>query len=225
MTGTEPPSALTTRCPDCGQDTLHSVLNGRAAARGGGLSIDATVQCTECDRVHHAIVKEPAPIEVPVVVSKGSQSRRTRVTLGPEDELEMGDPVFIDGLNCKVMGIESKDGRRVEAGVVKEILTIWAVEFEELVVGFAINLGHKTITKAIPAKPEDEFTIGEERLFGRLRVTVHAIKTKERMLKRGTAEAQEIVRVFAKPTALGGEKHRPDKRSREQMRAREQDRG
>jgi uncharacterized Zn finger protein len=90
-------------------------------------------------------------------------------------------------------------------------------------VGFAINLDHKTITKSIPAEPEREFTVGEEHLFGRLRVTVHAIKTKERLLKRGTATAAEIVRVFAKPTPLGTSGGaRPDKRTREQLREKDE---
>lgn len=216
------PSAVTAPCPDCGEATLHSVLQGRSSSRGGAFTLDATVRCEECGRVHHVIVKEPAPVDVPVVVSMGSQSRRSRVRLSPDDDIEVGDTLVVDGKTCRLTGIESKDGRRVDAASVADAQTLWTIEFEQLPVGFAINLGHKTITKTLPAEPGDEFTVGSEHLFGRLRVTVHAIKTRERLLKRGSVEAAEIVRIFAKPTPLGGFTPRPDKRTREQMRSREE---
>lgn len=221
---TDAPSAVTAPCPDCGQETLHEVLKATVATRGGGLSLSGTVQCTECSRVHHATVKQAPDIEVPAVVSKGNASRKTTVRLPGDEEIAVGEAFVVEGVNCKLTGMEDKTMRRVEAAAVKDLRTVWLIEFEELAVGFAINLGKKTITKAIPAKPEHEFTVGEEHLFGRLRVTIHAIKTEERLLKRGSAEAGEIRRVFAAPTPLGDRTHRPDKRSREQMRLKEEER-
>lgn len=220
--GVEPPSAVTTACPDCGEETLHTVLRGRTSSGAGAFTLDATVQCTECERVHHAIVREPAPADIPVVISKGDASRRTRLQLSPDEEVTLEEAFVVDGLTCRLTGIEAKDLRWVDAAAVKDVKTLWMKEFEELAVGFAINLGHKTITKTLAVKPEHEFTVGEEHVFGRLRVTVHAIKTKERLLKRGSAEAADVVRVFAKPTPLGGAKPRPDKKTREQMRGREE---
>ena len=218
--GQEPPSAITAPCPDCGEETLHTVLHGRTS-RGAAFTLDATVQCSECERVHHVVVKQPAPVEVPVVVSHGNESRKTRLALPPDDEVSVGEAFIVDGVNCRLTGIHTKDQRWVDDAALSEVQTLWVKEFEEVVVGFAINMGHKTITKSIPAQPEQEFSVGEEHLFGRLRVTVHAIKTQERLLKRGSAEAQEIVRVFARPTPLGGQ-HRPHKAAREQLRQREE---
>lgn len=214
----EAPSAITVSCPDCGEETFHTVLRGRQSRSGAHTTLDATVQCTECNRTHHVVVREPAPIDVPAVISRGQESRRTTVSLPADDEIEIGEALIIDGLNCKLTGIESKDGRRVDAAAVKDVATLWTKEFEDLAVKFAINLRQKTITKVVAARPEVVFTIGEEHLFGRLRVTIHAIKTEERMLKRGSATAGEIVRIFAAPTPLGDRTHRPDKRSREALR-------
>jgi uncharacterized Zn finger protein len=218
----EPPSAITVACPDCGEETLHTVLKGTMGTRGEHVTLDATVQCTECSRVHHAVVRQAKDVEVPVVVSHGNQSRRTRIALPGDEDVSVGEAFIVDGVNCKVTGIEAKDTRWVDDAHVKDVLTLWVKEFEELPVGFAINLGHKTITKTLPSPPEREFTVGEEFVFGRLRVTVHAIKTEDRLLKRGTAEAGEIVRVFASPTPLGTSNPRPDKKSREQMRLKEE---
>jgi uncharacterized Zn finger protein len=218
MPAAEPPSAITAQCPGCGNETIHTVLRGTMGTKGQYLTIDATVECTECNRVHHTIVREPKPIDVPVVVSFGDQSRRTKVELPADEEFTVGEALVIDGKTCKVTGMEAKDMRRVDAAVASDLLTLWAKEFEEIPVGFAINLGKKTITKVVAAPPEREFSVGEEFVFGRLRVTVHAIKTEERLVKRGSAEAGEIKRVFAQPTPLGGEKYRPPKAQRDQSR-------
>lgn len=214
----EPPSAISTQCPGCGQETLHTVLRGTMGTKGAFVTIDATVQCSECQHTHHVVLREPKPVEVPVVVSRAGQSVRAKVELSPEDEVSLGEALVVEGKTCKLTGIEAKDLRRVEAANVSDVQTLWAKEFEEIPVGFAINLGKKTITKVVAAPPEKEFSVGEEFVFGRLRVTVHAIKTEERLLKRGSAEAGEIKRVFAQPTPLGGEKYRPPKAQRDQSR-------
>ncbi|MEA3200191.1 MAG: hypothetical protein QOE90_1619 [Thermoplasmata archaeon] len=214
----EPPSAISTHCPGCGQETLHTVLRGTMGTKGAFVTIDATVQCSECQHTHHVVMREPKPVEVPVVVSRAGQSVRAKVELSPEDEVTLGEALVVEGKTCKLTGIEAKDLRRVEDARVAEVLTLWAKEFEEIAVGFAINLGKKTITKVVAAPPGQEFSVGEEFVFGRLRVTVHAIKTEERLVKRGSAEAGEIKRVFAQPTPLGGEKYRPPKAQRDQSR-------
>lgn len=222
MPAEEAPSAVTAPCPDCGEETFHTVLKGRQSRTATIITLDATVQCSECQRVHHLVQKEAAPIPVPAVISRGQQSRRTHANIAGDADIEIDEIIIVDGLNCKLTGIEDREGRRVEAARVSDVLTLWFKEFEDVPVKWAVNLGHKTITKVVAAKAEDEFTVGEERLFGRLRVTVHAIKTEERLLKRGTAEAGEIVRVFAAPTPLGDRTHRPDKRTREALREREE---
>lgn len=218
----EAPGAITVQCPGCGQETLHTVLRGRQSRGGVTITLDATVQCTECERTHHVVVREAAPVDVAVVISRGHESRRTTTALPGDDELEIGEALIVDGMNCKLTGIESKDARRVDAAAVKDIQTLWTKEFEELAVKFAINLRQKTITKIVATRAEEEFTVGQEHLFGRLRVTIHAIKTEERLLKRGTATAGEIVRIFAAPTPLGERTHRPDKRQREALRQAEE---
>ncbi len=219
----EPPSAVTARCPECRMDTLHSVLAGKLGTRGEVTTLDATVQCTDCHQTHHVIIREAKDIELPAVVSDmRGISHTSKISIPGDADVNIGEAFIVDGLNSKLTGIETKDMRRVDGANVKDVLTLWFKEFEELAIGFAINLDHKTITKMIPSPPDAEFTVGDEHLFGRLRVTVHAIKTEGGLIKRGTAEAAEIVRVFAKPTRLGTSgAARPDKAGRAQMREEE----
>lgn len=217
------PSAVTTLCPQCREPTLHTVLQGKAGGKAkGNQTLDATVQCTQCETVHHAIVRESADVALPVVLSEGPKSRRTTITLPGDDALRLNESMIIDGADAKLTGIETKDAKRVEAALVREVKTLWMKRFDEVVVGIAINLDKKTIAKEMTVQPTHEFTVGEEMVFGRLRVTVHAIKTEGRLIKRGTAEASDIKRIFAKPTPLARAEHRPDKRTREQLRFKEE---
>ncbi|MFA5860160.1 MAG: HVO_0476 family zinc finger protein [Candidatus Thermoplasmatota archaeon] len=217
------PSAVTTQCPTCRDFTLHTVLQGKAGGKARGKhTLDATVQCTQCDTVHHSIVREAADVALPVVLSEGPKSRRTTITLPGDDALRINESMIIDGADAKLTGIETKDAKRVDAALVREVQTLWMKRFDEVVVGIAINLDKKTIAKEMKVQPTHEFTVGEEMVFGRLRVTVHAIKTGDRLIKRGTAEAADIKRVFAKPTPLARAEHRPDKRTREQLRFKEE---
>jgi uncharacterized Zn finger protein len=226
MSREEPPAAVTAACPDCGEDTLHSVLHGRVGTRGEVTTLDATVECTDCGRTHHVLLREAKDVTVPAVLSDvAGQSRRTTVDVPGDAELTIGEAFIVDGINSVLTGIETRDMRRVDEAEVKDVATLWFKEFEEILVGFAINMGHKTITKTLPSPPEREFSVGEEHVFGRLRITVHAIKTTEALLKRGTASAGNIVRIFARPTPLGTTGGpRPDKRTREQMREKEEGR-
>lgn len=200
MTSASPlPQAVTAACPDCGDETPHRVLHGRMGTRGG-LTLDATVQCDECGRVHHVVLREAPDVEFPVVVSTGPTSARTKLVLPGDEVVRVGDELIVDDRAVQVTGIERKDGLRRDRAVVSDVGTLWARDFESLRIRVGINLRGRTIVKEIQAHPEREFTLGQELMFGRLRVTVHAVKTKERMLRRGSAPAREIVKVFAKPT-------------------------
>jgi uncharacterized Zn finger protein len=218
----QPPSAISARCPECGKEGIHTVLHGTMGSRGAALTIDATVKCESCGHTHHALVKEAKDVDIPIIMSQGGKSVKSRLRLPGGEVVRIDDPLIVDGIDTRVTGIESKDGKRVEAAMFNEVKTLWTKRFDMVEVGFAINLDKKTITKSLTVEPTVEFSVGQEFVFGRLRVTIHGIKIKERMLKRGSAEAGDITRVFAKPTPLARHEHRPDKRTREQLRQKEE---
>ncbi|HWG91150.1 MAG TPA: HVO_0476 family zinc finger protein [Candidatus Thermoplasmatota archaeon] len=197
----EVPSAVYVVCPECGEETLHSVLKGSVGTKKG-FTLDATVRCETCTRVHHVVVREARDVEVPVIVSQGGQSRKVRITIPGDEEVVVGQEILVDGANTLVTGLETKDGKRAEKAMPDKLLTIWVKDYEVVKVKFAINLGKKTISKSMDMTPADTVHVGQEFTFGRLRMTVHAIKVKEKLLNRGTAEAGEIQRVFGKPTRL-----------------------
>ncbi|MHB8605714.1 MAG: HVO_0476 family zinc finger protein [Thermoplasmatota archaeon] len=202
-------------CPDCGEETLHRVLHGKLGTRGG-YTLDATVECSECGRIHPTVVREPGDVTFPVIVSERAESVRTSMTLPAGDILELDDRLVIDGHEVRVTGLETKANRRVESATAEELLTLWTTKHEKLVVKWTINMNKKTISKETIALPTDEFHVGDEQTFGRLRITIHGIKLADKMLRRGSAAAEDIRRIFAKPTRPEHKQFRPEKREREQ---------
>jgi uncharacterized Zn finger protein len=49
-----------------------------------------------------------------------------------------------------------------------------------------------------PAEPDDDFSTGMILSFENFDALVHAIKTREKLIKNGTAEARDIVRIYGK---------------------------
>lgn len=198
------PSALYVHCPGCDGETLHTVLKGEVGTRGD-YTLDAVVRCRSCETTHHVTIREPGDREVPVVVSRGPRSRRVRTTLPRDEVLEVGTELVVDGRTVRVTGLEAPDGRRHDHLTVEDVGTVWAKDHEQVVLRYSINMGRKTIGKEREVAPDETVVVGDEHIFGRLRVRVHALKTTGGRLRLpgDRAEAQEIVRVYAKPTPTG----------------------
>ncbi|HOO04479.1 MAG TPA: HVO_0476 family zinc finger protein, partial [Methanomassiliicoccales archaeon] len=104
MRGTNVPNAIYVECPDCGEETLHEVLKGRLGKDGS--TLEGTLRCQECGRVHPAVVREGRTIKVPVIVSDRRESRRAEVELPEDEELQVEDELQLDDLPIIISSLE-----------------------------------------------------------------------------------------------------------------------
>lgn len=197
MTRAEAPEAALLPCPDCGEEQVHDVLR----ARGQGAQ-HATVSCRQCGRVHRAELRPARLLQVPVIISRAETSQRVSVELPEDEELAVGDELVAAGQQVQVRAIDLHDGKRARRARVRDVATLWVIHFEEILMKVAVNMGRKTISKSVPVSPRDTFNVGDEFDLDKLRVVVHAIKTHEAMLHRGSAEAMDIKRLFCRPKHL-----------------------
>ena len=195
MSGTNVPNAIYVECPDCGEETLHEVLKGRLGKDGS--TLEATLRCQECGRVHPAVVREGRTIRVPVIVSDRKESRRAEVELPEDEELQVEDELQLDDLPIIISSLE-REGARVSRALAKDVTTIWAKRFDKVHVRVSINDVHKTIPAEVDALPEEEFFIGDLMTIGRYDVVITQIKTRDAMARRGAVMARDIVRIYAK---------------------------
>ncbi|HVL49311.1 MAG TPA: HVO_0476 family zinc finger protein [Candidatus Thermoplasmatota archaeon] len=195
------PKSVEVRCKGCGEETVHKVVSGRVGARRG-FTLEATVTCEECGTTHRVVVKEAPEVKIPAIVSRGATSARTSIEIPGDDVVSEGDDFIVDGRAAVVTGIELAGAKRVGSAEASRILTLWLKDFEEVRLRFTVNMGDKTIAKDIVVDPATEVAVGQEFVLGRLRVTVHGIKTTQRLMRRGTAVARDVTRLFARPTQL-----------------------
>jgi uncharacterized Zn finger protein len=191
----EAPDEIYFECPDCGDVTTHDVLKGKM----GKNSMDATIKCTDCGLVRTTNIRFPKKLNVNIVISSGAVSENTTLELDDDDLLKVGDEFNMDdGSLVKISGLELKQGRRVQTARATEIVTIWGMLFDMIDVKVSINDDRKTYSKTVPSSPDDEFTIGDILSFDDMDCSIHSIKVKDRMIRRGTAEARDITRIYGK---------------------------
>jgi len=189
------PDEIYFECPDCDDITTHDVLKGRM----GKNSLDATIKCQDCSLIRTTTIQFPKDIEVKVVISDGAESVSTSMILEDDDLLKVGDEFHMDdGLLVKISAIELPQGKRVKIARATEIKAVWAISFDTIDVKVSINDDRKTYSKTVPSSPDDEFTVGTILSFDDMDCMVHSIKIEGRMLRRGSAEARNIIRIYGK---------------------------
>jgi uncharacterized Zn finger protein len=188
------PGALYLECESCSDITLHEVVHGRVS----GKKLQLQVRCRECSTKSEHIREEVATSHIPVVVSEGERSHRTKVEIETADVILVGDELLVDGVPVQVRGIEIGTDRRVDSSPVKDIKTLWTVRFDKVMVKFSINMGHRTKAGSQVASPDEEFTVGEMVEVAGVTAVIHRIKTWDRTMQRGSAEARDIRRIYGK---------------------------
>ena len=189
------PNALYLDCPSCGENAVHEVLRGKMGKKQD--TLEATVKCQECGHTYTTVVREPESLKIPINVSDRSESHREEIELMEDEILSVGDEIFLGESQLLVTAIESK-GKRVENCEPANIDTIWAKKFDHVIVKISINKHTQTIPAELEALPDEEFYVGDLMTIGTEKVAIHSIKTASGMVRRGSAEARDIVRIYAK---------------------------
>ncbi len=191
----EVPDSLYFECSDCDDVTLHDVLRGRM----GKTSLECTLKCEECGKTSSTTIRLPRIIKTNVVVSDGPVSERTVTELEEDDLITVGDEFFIeDGRRLRVCSIELDGDKRVKKSRASNVKMLWAQQFDNLSIKVTVNNDRVSYPRRIPAEPDDEFTIGNRLELEDMDCFIHAIKTRERLVHRGSVEAREIVRIYGK---------------------------
>ena len=191
----EMPDTIYNECPDCGDVTEHKILK----AKMGNFNVNGTFQCKECGRVFSGVIRLPKEFEVKVLLSDGDLTETTQTMLREDEIVAVGDEFDLDdGRHVQITYIELPDGSRKKKVPATEVKALWVKAFGVLLVKVSVNDYKKTYPMLCEAEPDDEFTVGMFMHFDLWDCVIHAIKTKDRLLRKGTAEARDIVRIYAK---------------------------
>lgn len=190
------PNAIYAECPFCGEETRHRVVKGKFSDKKM-LILEAIVKCTECQNAHPILIKEEKPVIVPLILSKMNTSTKKNIELPSREIVKLGCEYFLDGVKISITAIEGAE-KRVDSAPVQDIRTLWAKEIERIQIGISINDGSRTFSRKITAVPDEEFFIGDVLTIKGSNVAIHRIKTYARSIKKGSAIAKNIVRLYCK---------------------------
>lgn len=191
------PGSIYVECPVCEKESLHRVIKGKVSEKGGVISFEGVVKCSECGNVHNAFIKEEKKMKIRAVLSDGERSSKTFVEAYPDSNIFLYDEFIIDGLPAIVRGIEI-EGKRVEMAPARDIKTLWFQRYDRVKVKFSINKKDATVSKSITVSPDEYFYIGDSLKIGHYDVVIHRIKTEWGIVRKGGVRARDIVRVYGK---------------------------
>ncbi len=191
----ELPDTIIFECGECDDFTEHEILKGRF----GKASVSGTFKCVECETVSSTTIRLPEEITVKVLYSDGDETAVTETVLMSDEIVELEDDFFLEsGERVRVTKIETGTGRSAKKAQATKIKSLWVKQFGIIQVKFSVNDKYRTLSAHVEAEPEDIFAVGMMVPFDDFDCFVHAIKTKRRLLRRGSAEAGDITRVYGK---------------------------
>lgn len=182
-------------CSICGEATEHAIVHIQKGVGREGL--EYTVRCSECGHVKKIIMEEERLVETSYVLSDEGISRKGRTKVFADEVIQKGEDIYLGDERGIVTAVDTDGGRRDSARG-SEIRTIWAKSMTKSIVRVSVNLGAKTLSVRVEAEPEEEFSIGDIIGTDRGDAVITKIKTNERLMERGGAEAKDIVRVYAR---------------------------
>ncbi len=186
------PQSMQSECPDCDDETLHKTLKGRFK---GKKQLELVLKCSKCSKVHEEVLETVSQIPVRMIISRGEVSQRVATKFPADWEISVGNEFMHEDERLLVKGIEC-GGRRVEICPVKNIQTLWTINYDMAKLKVSINRDGKTRSLELEVSLDEEFEIDSEIEVDGVKVTIHSIKLEDKRLRRGTATARDIVRVY-----------------------------
>ncbi len=184
-------------CPVCETETPHKILKGEVGTSGKEITIDGVVKCEECGHTRHKTIREKTAIDVPLIISWKKETEKTSISLLPDEWVHVDDELLVDGVRTKITAIETEP-RRVTKAKAEDITTIWTIKYDKTLVKVAVHKGRNTVSRVLEVPPEEEFYINDPIQVGRYDAVIQRIKTTKGIVKRGSAKADDITRIYAK---------------------------
>lgn len=186
------PASMQVECSKCGTETLHRTLKGRFA---GKKRLDMVLKCSECGNVREERFELASQVEFRLIISRGNESERTQMEMRSDWVVSMGDEFMHEDEKLLVTGIEA-GGKRVRSAKAHAVETLWTKNYDTIQVHVSVNRRGHTRALVIDTEPEEEFEVGSDIEIDGKSVLVHSIKTDERKMRQGTAQARDIVRIY-----------------------------
>jgi len=182
------------KCPVCDSES-YEILKTK-----GKNTKEYLLQCNDCGNTYRETVVIPKMVECRVIISKFEESFKKTIKIHPDDVLEVGEVLKVDGEEVEITSLENIRGGRVSKSPVSELVTIWATSLTGPVrVGISIDKHGWIISKKVEVDRNFQFNVGDIVKIGRAVFRIKSIKTITSKIRKGGATAEQIKRIYGRP--------------------------
>lgn len=133
------------------------------------------------------------------MVSTDDTSEKTFTSVMENESPAVGEEFDLDdGRHVAITQIVDVGGAKRRSCPAVRIKELWVKGYDVLKVKVSVNNGKQTVPLYSEADPDDEFAVGMVMNFERWDAEITSIKTKTRLIRRGSAEARDITRIYAR---------------------------
>ncbi len=187
------------KCPTCGSNSIQVLKSKNEDSKSKEIT-KLLLKCEDCENIFREVVSIDKPQEYRVIISEHEKSRKAAVNLYPDEKLSVGDILEVGDGTVEITSLENIRGGRIDKGIASEISTIWAFSRDiPSRIGVSIDYRGDIVSKKVEVDREFSFTIGDIIKIENHVFKVKTLKTLERRMKKGSARAAVIRRVYGKP--------------------------
>lgn len=181
-------------CPVCSSESAQ-ILKSK-----GKISKELLLKCNQCGNIFRETIYIGKPFDCRLIISEFEKSQKKFLKVYPDDILEVGKIINVNGRKAEITSIENIKGGRPFKSPVKEVETIWASYLDiPARVGISVDFGGRVLSEKVEVDQDFEFTIGDRVKMGNIYFRINSLKTLERKMRKGFARAAVTKRVYGRP--------------------------
>jgi len=190
------------KCPICGSESSTTLKSKKITSKRKEVN-ELLLQCNECNSVYRSSFTENTPHSYRLIISEHDISKKTFIDLYPDETIAIGNILLSDIGQAEVTSLETRNGKRVEKALVKDVSTIWASSMEvDARLGVSVDLSGTVKSYKIEIDRDFKFEVDDIVKIEDYIFRIKTIKTLERKTKKGFAKASVIKRVYGRPVNL-----------------------
>ena len=189
-------------CPVCGSKSSTTLKSKKISSKSKEVN-ELLLKCNSCNFVFKDEITRDKPSSYRLIVSEHEKSIKTFIDLCPDEKLEIGNSLLSDIGQVEITSLETKQNRRVENVIAKNISTIWALSLEiPARVGISVDFSGNVDSYKVDVERDFIFSVEDIVKISETIFKIKSIKTLKRMTKKGFAKASVIKRVYGTPINL-----------------------
>lgn len=187
------------KCPICGSKSFKIVKSKKRSTKSE-LIENLILKCCDCQTTFREELRSKKAVKKRIIISEYEKSFKDMVDVYPDEELKVGSLMQVGEIMVEISSLETKNGSRVQKSRASDLETIWGSSLNNFSrVGISVDFNGKIYSKKVEIERDFIFTIGDIIKIENITFKIKSFKTIERKMRRGSALAGVIKRIYGRP--------------------------